>query len=83
MNQNSPHSSWKAIAARLIVAGASIGGLSALVGCDQSDSTQFASDAISAKSPFDQPDLAAAMESGKDLAGSKLASNHNETFLLG
>ncbi len=81
MNRKTSHKEWKHLAARLILAGASVGGLSALAGCDQSGIAQFAGIVMSGNGALDVPTLATVDPFKADSSG-RLASNHNETFLV-
>jgi hypothetical protein len=83
MTPKTLHKEWKSLAVRLIVAAASVGGLSALVGCDQSEIAQVAGDVVSGSTTLGQAAAATGLEPGKEFSQMRLASNHNETFLIG
>lgn len=80
MKRKTLHDEWKSFAASLIVAASSVGGLSALAGCDQSNVTQIASQLASGGSDLGDPTTS--VEVSKSFAEMRLSSNHNETFLI-
>ena len=81
MTRKDLHNDWKNLAAQLMFAAASFGSLTALAGCDQSDRAQLATTVISGNVTLGAPD-SATVDPFKDISSGRLASNHNETFLL-
>ena len=69
---------WRATAARLIVATACAGGLSAVVGCDTSQTSQVASLLSSGGA---NSTVSSAEPASKQAVELRLSSNHNETFV--